>query len=43
MTIPAKFKTRADAQKAGYFSRRHPTNAEHLANRERLKSKKIKK
>ena len=39
MSIPPKFKTRQEAQKNGWYSKRHPTNAEHLANRERLKVK----
>lgn len=39
MSIPSKFKTKAEAIVNSWFSRRHETNAEHLANRERLKVK----
>ena len=44
MSIQSQYKTIQDAKKAGWFSRRHQTNKEHLANRERLiaKGKKIK-
>lgn len=35
MSTPAKHASSADAKKAGWFSRRHQTSAEHLAEQER--------
>ena len=42
MSTSPKFKTKEDAKKAGWFSRRHQTNAEHLIAREKLKRVKVK-
>ncbi len=43
MAIPPKFATSKEAKEAGWFSRRHQTNAEHLeAQRKRAEKKKRK-
>ena len=39
MSIEPKFKTKEEAKKAGWFSRRHETNKEHLKVKEKRELK----
>ena len=42
MSSKPKFKTSEEAKRAGFFSRRHETNKEHLEVHAKMKAKKLK-
>lgn len=43
MSITPKFKTSKEAKAAGFFSRRHATNKEHLEAHAKMEAKKLRK